>query len=94
MIDMDEQPSLNDSYKAIVEEIQSNYARCSVLVSGTELNFNFPLDVIKVHNIGVGERFTWHPTNDGTITKENIEKIIDPEPSSEELRSLREHFGL
>jgi hypothetical protein len=64
-----------NTYPAIVVDVKEDYVLANVVVGRVEMDLKFPVGIFD-YGPERGDRFVWNPTEDGTISRENI-KIIE-----------------
>ena len=83
----------DDYFYGLVERVERREVYCSVLVGTVELMFPFSREVFD-YEPKVGDRFKWYPTEEGTISIENIEIIESNDKPSLDESDLERLTGL
>ena len=62
-------------YPALVENVDGQNALCTIQVGKVELQIPFPVEVLKTKNVDVGDRFRWKPSDDGSVSPDDLELV-------------------
>ena len=60
---------------AYIESISGRKARCLVQVAGSELPVELPVRILEARSLGVGMRFLWWMSEDGSVTAHDIDDV-------------------
>jgi hypothetical protein len=78
---------------AVVRSISGSTAVCLVNIAGVVIPVDLPAEVLRFHGLTRGQRFLWWMSEDGSITRQDIDPLSEPVLSPQQQEQGRRLFA-